>query len=60
MSALAEKARSLGANWILKLELTVIYGYDRDGDATGHFPQFLAGVGTAVKATCPGAERQGT
>jgi uncharacterized protein YbjQ (UPF0145 family) len=55
-SAMVEKARNLGANWILKVEFTVIYGYDRDGPATGHFPQFLAGVGTAVQASCPGAE----
>jgi uncharacterized protein YbjQ (UPF0145 family) len=53
MTALGEQAKGLGANWILKLEFTVIYGYDRDGPATGHFPQRLSAVGTAVQATCP-------
>lgn len=50
---LAEKAAALGANWIVKLEFAVAYGYDRDGTATGHFPQALTAVGTAVQATCP-------
>jgi uncharacterized protein YbjQ (UPF0145 family) len=53
MQELRKQADSLGANWVLKLEFTVVYGYDRDGPATGHFPRYLAAVGTAVRAACP-------
>jgi uncharacterized protein YbjQ (UPF0145 family) len=53
MNALGEQATTLGANWVVKLEFTIVYGYDRDGPATGHFPRQLAAVGTAVQASCP-------
>jgi len=53
MQALRKQADSLGANWVVKLEFTLVYGYDRDGQATGHFPARLAAVGTAVRAACP-------
>jgi uncharacterized protein YbjQ (UPF0145 family) len=53
LANLGEQGAVLGGNWVLKVEFTVIYGYDRDGRATGHFPQRLAATGTAVQAICP-------
>jgi uncharacterized protein YbjQ (UPF0145 family) len=53
MAALGEQAKALGANWVVNLDFTFVYGYNRDGPATGHFPQRLSAVGTAVQAACP-------